>query len=228
MAIPFIMFPSAIVNSLAVVLLPTVARQQAAGNNSGILKNLSLSVRCSLYMGILCIGIFTVFGSELGMSVFQNHDAGSFLTILAWLCPFLYLATTMGSVLNGLGKTTITFINNCASLLIRLLFVFFGIPHFGIHACLWGMLVSEIILVLLHSYSIRRLVPFSINAWDVLVKPVFCLLMALGIQRLLPETLSVSSMLPAFAWTMVRIGFVCVCYALVLLLLHQKTEKDTA
>ena len=224
MAMPFIMFPSAIVNSLAVVLLPTVARQQAAGNNSGIIKNLSLSVRYSLYMGILCIGIFTVFGSDLGMNVFQNQDAGTFITILAWLCPFLYLATTMGSVLNGLGKTTITFANNCISLLIRLIFVFFGIPHFGIHACLWGMLVSEILLVLLHSFALRRLIDFSLNAWDILVKPAFCLMVALGIQRLLPESLPITSFLPAFGWTIVRIGFVSVCYGLVLLLVcHNKS-----
>lgn len=228
MAMPFIMFPSAIVNSLAVVLLPTVARQQAAGNHSGIIKNLTLSVRCSLYMGILCIGIFTVFGEELGMTVFQNRDAGTFITVLAWLCPFLYLATTMGSVLNGLGKTTITFANNCISLLTRIAFVFFGIPRFGIHACLWGLLVSEILLVLLHGVSLRRLIDFSPNAWDVLVKPAFCLMIALGIQRLLPENMMLFPLLPAFAWTVLQIGFVSVCYALILLLLQRSSSKQTS
>ena len=225
MAMPFIMFPSAIVNSLAVVLLPTVAKQQSIGNKPGIQKNMLLSVRYSLYMGILCIGVFTVFGHNLGMNVFRNHDAGSFITILAWLCPFLYLATTMGSVLNGLGKTTITFKNNCISLLIRLCFVFFGIPHLGIHACLWGMLVSEILLVLLHGYALQRQVGFSIDAWDMLVKPVFCLVVTLGIQRLLPDTPSLFSVVPTFTWTVVRIGFVSVCYGLTLLLLHKNTVK---
>ena len=226
MTMPFIMFPSAIVNSLAVVLLPTVARQQAAGNDSGIAKNLELSVRYSLYMGILCIGIFIVFGKELGMNVFQNRDAGIFITVLAWLCPFLYLATTMGSVLNGLGKTTITFANNCISLLIRLAFVFFGIPRFGIHACLWGLLVSEILLVLLHGVSLKRLIDFSPDAWDVLVKPAFCLMVALGIQRLLPETMMMHPLLPAFVWTVFQIGFVSVCYALILLLLQHSSSKQ--
>ena len=42
MALPFVMFPSAIINSLAVVLLPSVARHQSLGNRSGILKNISL------------------------------------------------------------------------------------------------------------------------------------------------------------------------------------------
>lgn len=221
------MFPSAIVNSLAVVLLPTVARQQASGNNSGIIKNLSLSVQYSLYMGILCIGIFTEFGSELGLSVFQNQDAGTFITILAWLCPFLYLATTMGSVLNGLGRTTTTFLHNAVSLIIRLLFAFFGIPRFGIHACLWGMLVSEILLVLLHGISLHRLINFSFDAWDVLVKPAFCLMAALGIYQLLPENMILFPNLPAFAWTTVRIGSVCICYGLILLLFQSSQTPSS-
>ena len=226
MAMPFIMFPSSIVNSLAVVLLPTVARQQSIGNKSGIQKNLLLSVRYSLYMGILCIGIFTVFGHDLGMTVFRNHDAGSFITILAWLCPFLYLATTMGSVLNGLGKTTITFKNNCISLLIRLCFVFWGIPRLGIHACLWGMLVSEILLVLLHGYALQRQVGFSIDAWDMLVKPAFCLMMALRIQRLLPKQLTMFPQLPNFFWTVLQMGVVSVCYGLILLLMQREKAKS--
>ena len=177
-------------------------------------------------MGILCVGLFTVFGADLGMSVFQNKDAGTFIAILAWLCPFLYLATTMGSVLNGLGKTSTTFANNCAALLIRLAFVFFGIPRFGIHAYLWGMLGSEILLVLLHGLSLKRLIDFIPNAWDVLVKPTFCLIAALGLHKLLLENMPLFSILPAFVWTISKIGFVSVCYALLLLLLQQeKTES---
>ena len=101
MAMPFIMFPSAITNSMAVLLLPTVAEAQADGNEARIARTISMSLRYSLYMGILCIGVFTLFGAELGVGVFQNPTAGIFMQILAWLCPFLYLATTMGSILNG-------------------------------------------------------------------------------------------------------------------------------
>ena len=216
---PFIMFPSAIVNSLAVVLLPTVARQQAAGNQSGIERNIQISFQCSLYMGILCIGIFTVFGKNLGLCVFQNQDAGSFIAILAWLCPFLYLATTMGSILNGLGKTTATFLHNICSLVLRLVFVILGIPRFGIYAYLLGMLASEILLVLLHLYTLQKEVSYTPNAWDIIVKPAFCLLAALGIFRLLPSTPAYFPGLPGLVWTMFQIGFVCIGYGIILLLL---------
>ena len=57
MALPFILFPSAITNSLAVLLLPSVAKDQAEGRKGSIAASMSLSLRYSLYMGILCIGI---------------------------------------------------------------------------------------------------------------------------------------------------------------------------
>lgn len=218
MAMPFIMFPSAIVNSLAVVLLPTVAKHQSTGNQATIIKSVSASFRCSLYMGILCIGIFTVFGDALGLAVFQNEDAGSFMTILAWLCPFLYLATTMGSILNGLGNTSVTFCHNVISLLVRLGFVFFGIPWLGIHALLWGMLVSEIFLTFLHFFSLRKQLPYTPDAWELIVKPVCCLIASLGIYRLLPQTLPFSDSVPLFIETVFRIGFVSAAYGLLLLL----------
>lgn len=220
MALPFILFPSAITNSLAVLLLPSVAKDQAEGRKGSIAASMSLSLRYSLYMGILCIGIFTLFGEELGTSVFQDPDAGRFIRILAWLCPFLYLATTMGSILNGLGKTRITFVQNTASLLLRIGFVLFGIPYFGILAYLWGMLISEILLALLHLWSLKKMIAFTWNAWDMIVKPVFLLMISVGIFYFTNSLYPFSGSLPMFFETAIQILFLCFCYGGLLLVFH--------
>lgn len=106
----------------------------------------TLSFRYSCYMGILCIGLFTRFGKSLGTIIFHNELSGSFIMVLCWLCPFMYLATTMGSIQNGLGKTGITFLQNMFAMGIRLVFVLFAVPLFGIRGYLWGFLVSELLL----------------------------------------------------------------------------------
>lgn len=227
MAMPFVLFPSALVNSLAVVLLPVTARHQSAGNDSGIADGISMSFRYSLYLGIFCIGIFTVFGEALGLQIFKSQDAGSFIQILAWLCPFLYLATSSGSILNGLGKTKLTFFHHLISLLVRIAFVWFGIPEFGIRACLWGMLASEILLALLHVLALRRIVPCDWNAWILIGKPVFCLLCALWIFRLFPEDLPIPAGLPDFFRTAAQILLLSTMYLLFLLLFHRK-QSPTA
>ena len=220
MALPFILFPSAITNSMAVLLLPSVARAQAEGNKGRIATSINLSLRYSLYMGILCIGIFTLFGEPLGTSVFHDPDAGRFICILAWLCPFLYLATTMGSILNGLGRTRTTFMQNITALLLRIAFVLFGIPRFGILAYLCGMLVSELVLALLNLWSLKKLVPFTWNAWDMIVKPTFLLLISIGIYHCSDGFFKPSFPLPVFVETALQIGFLSCCYGGLLLVFH--------
>lgn len=221
MALPFILFPSAITNSMAVLLLPNVAQAQAEGNKKSIASCIALSLRYSLYMGILCIGIFLLFGNALGVGVFHNPQAGRFIQILSWLCPFLYLATTTGSILNGLGKTRITFLQNTAALLLRIGFVLIGIPRFGILAYLWGMLASELFLSLLHLWSLHRLVSFSWNAWEMMVKPAALLLISVGIHLFFKGLVPLPPSLPLFLTAALQIGFISLCYGGLLLIFHR-------
>lgn len=224
MSLPFILFPSAITNSLAVMLLPTVAEAQALGNKKRIQATISMSLRYSLYMGILCIGIFTLFGNRLGITVYHNKAAGAFITTLAWLCPFMYLSTTLGSILNGLGKTSVTFWHNTAALVLRLGFVLFCIPRYGISGYLWGMLASELVLALLHMAGLHRHLFFSFNAVENILKPTFCLGVAAGILYAMTPAWEGLAAVQPFILITLQIGCLCVVYMGMLLLFHKKRE----
>ena len=221
MALPFILFPSAITNSIAVLLLPSVAKDQAEGRTESISGSVSMALRYSLYMGILCIGIFVLFGCPLGISVFKEEQAGHCMQILAWLCPFLYLAATMGSILNGLGCTRTTFLQSVAAMLLRLVFVVAGIPLFGIYGYLCGMLISEIFLALAHLWSLKRRIPFIWNARDMIAKPAFFLFLATGIHYFIAGFLPTpSGTMPLFLKTSGQILNLSSCYGVLLLYAH--------
>ena len=222
MALPFILFPSAITNSMAVLLLPTVAEAQADGNEARISSMISMSLRYSCYMGVLCIGIFTIFGNQLGVSVFHDQNAGTYITILSWLCPFMYLATTMGSILNGLGRTSSTFFQNVFAMVIRLAFVLFAIPRYGILGYLWGMLVSELALALMSFLAVKRLVPFCWDPVNMIVKPVLLLLISIGMYLAFSQSCFWLKELPLFIMTAVQILFLSFSYMGLLLLFHKK------
>lgn len=87
---------------------------------------------------------------------FNSELAGSFILTLSFICPFLYVASTLNSILNGLGKTALTFFYSILSLLVRLLFVFYAIPVYGIKGYLWGMLASQMVQTLLCTFSSLR------------------------------------------------------------------------
>ena len=155
MTFSFLLFPSTITNSLAVLLVPSVAEADAAGDMRMIRKSISLSIRYCLLLGIFCTGFFMIFGNELGIVVFHNEMAGDFLVTLSWLCPFLYLGTALTSIINGMKKTHISFVITAVSLGVRILFLLWAVPVYGMRLYLIGLLVSQLLQVLLELLYLR-------------------------------------------------------------------------
>lgn len=156
MAMPLIFFPGAITNSICVLLLPIVSEADAADNTSTIKKAVYKSIRYGFLLGILFTGFFLCTGKFLGNLLYQSALAGSFIIVLSFLCPLMYIASMLGSILNGLGKTGVTFLFSMLSLMVRLAFVFFGIPLWGIHGYLWGLLASQAVQTLLCLFAVRK------------------------------------------------------------------------
>lgn len=157
MSLPLILFPSAITNSISVLLLPVVAEADDSGNHRTISRAILKSLKYCLLLGFACTLFFLLFGRIAGELLFHSALAGSFILTLSFICPFLYLASTLGSILNGLGKTGLTFLYSVLSLLLRLAFVFFAIPAYGIKGYLWGMLASQILQTGLCTLSALRI-----------------------------------------------------------------------
>ncbi|MBD5548534.1 MAG: polysaccharide biosynthesis protein [Lachnospiraceae bacterium] len=156
MSLPLILFPSAITNSICVLLLPIVSEADASDNVGTIKKAVHKSIRYGFLLGISFTLFFLCSGKFLGKLLYQNSLAGNFIIVLSFLCPLMYIASTLGSILNGLGKTGLTFFYSMLSLLVRLGFVFFGVPLLGIHGYLWGLLVSQTVQTLLCMFAVRK------------------------------------------------------------------------
>ena len=182
MALPLILFPSAITGSVSIMLLPAVSEAQARGERRQIIHTIENALRYSLLLGILCTGIFLAFGEDMGVILFHEESAGSFILTLSWICPFLYLGTTMSSILNGLGKTVTSFLQNTAALLVRIFFAWFAVPSFGITGYLWGVLASELLTSFAAIYVLRKDYDFHFDSHRWIVKPIWVILLSGGIM----------------------------------------------
>ena len=144
MALPMIMFPTAITNSLSSMLLPAVSEQNAENTPRKLSGMIKKSVSFCIILGFISFMGFFLLGKVLGNFLFHSSLAGTFIMSLSFICPFLYTNTSLGAIINGLGKTGFTFFIHIVSTLIRLFFVFFMIPRFGILGYLWGVLLSQL------------------------------------------------------------------------------------
>lgn len=156
MAMPFIFFPNALTSSVAILLLPVISESYALGNMDAVKRSTVKTVKYCGLMGFVCMLVFVFFGRFAGSRLFGSPLAGYFITTLGFICPFLYLDTTLSSILQGLGKAGHIFVMNTVCLLVRLGFVFWAVPVFGIKGYLWGLLASQLILMGLYLLCLRQ------------------------------------------------------------------------
>ena len=150
MAMPLIFFPNALTNSVAVLLLPIISENYALGDMKAVKQATLRTVKYCLLLGFACMSVFVTLGNWAGVTLFDSALAGHFITTLGFICPFIYLDTTLSSVLQGLGMAGHIFIMNVICLLLRLAFVFLLVPHVGITGYLWGILTSQLVLSVLY------------------------------------------------------------------------------
>lgn len=158
MAMPCILFPSAITNSISTMLLPTIAEVQIENNRKNLISLIKKVVFAVLLLGCVCTAAFLLMGKFIGNLLFHSSAAGKFIVTLAWICPFLYTNSTLISILNGLGKATTTFLINALGILVRIASVFILIPKFGILGYLWGFLGSQFVISVFSLYFIGDVV----------------------------------------------------------------------
>ncbi len=156
MAMPLIFFPNALTGSVAVMLLPIISESYALGDIGKVRSATLRTVKYCGMMGTVCMMGFVLLGRWMGSFLFDSTLAGHFITTLGFICPFLYLDTTLSSILQGLGMAGHIFVMNVLSLLIRLGFVLLAIPVYGITGYLWGILASQLVQTLLYLLCLRR------------------------------------------------------------------------
>ena len=164
MALPCILFPSAITNAIACMLLPTIAEIQALDDQKEMNSIVKKVFACCFFLGTVCCFFLIITGSFIGNLLFHSQMAGQFIITLAWMCPFLYTNSNLISIINGLGHTTYSFLYNTISLLIRLCSVFLAIPAFGIRGYLWGLLGSQLALFMLCILHLKKIAQCAIFA----------------------------------------------------------------
>ncbi len=144
MAMPVLFFPGAFTGAISAMLLPAIS--EAHGRNDKIrIKTITVNATFFVVFAGLIFGIlFFMFSDFLGNAVFKEPLAGVYIRALCLLCPFMYVNGIFTGILQGLGRATTIFFINVTGLLLRLCFVFWCIPIYGIKGYLIGILVSQL------------------------------------------------------------------------------------
>ncbi len=171
MALPLVLFPTAITTALGTLLLPAVSEARALHQGKKISSTVDAGFQGSLLLGMFFLGAFLLFGSDIGTLLFHNRLAGVYTRKLALLCPFLYINTTLASVLHGLGATMPVTIWNVAASGIRLAAILFFVPKAGIDGYFAGTLCSQAFITVCSLTLLRQNGDLSAGLSGALLRP---------------------------------------------------------
>lgn len=156
MAMPMILFPSVLTNSVSVMLLPSISQAKAQKNQALIHRTIRRTIESCLVLGFASTLFFLLTYSFIGQYLFANTLAGIYVRTLSFICPFMFLSTTLNSILHGLGHPTVTLILNLSSCLLRIAVIWIFVPVHGIRAYLYGMLASQILTAFCAIFLLNR------------------------------------------------------------------------
>lgn len=171
MALPLIMFPSLVTNSLATTLVPAISESVSLKDYKSVNYRISKSIQVTFILGIIFTAIFISYPNEIGALIYRREKIGDLLYLLSFSCVFIYLQQTLMGVLNGLGRQGILLRNTVIGSLLRICAVYFLIPSFGIKYYILGLGASFMLTSCLNLQAINKITGLLLNIREWLLKP---------------------------------------------------------
>ena len=158
MVFPVMMFPAAILFSLAELLIPELARCNAAASQPRIRYLVKRGLKVAFLYGCLCGGILNLIAVPLCDSLYHNADAGYYLRLYSCLVPMLYCDAIVDAMVKGLGQQAASVRYNILTSVLDLLGLYILLPVQGMTGYFISFLISHLINFIL---SLRRLLVIS-------------------------------------------------------------------
>lgn len=137
-AIPLLCTPTSLISSFTLVLVPEISENYYRKKYNSLKTDIEKALKFTVFLTCIFIPVFTVCGSEIGITVFGGHECGSYLSASAFMMLFMSLSAITTSMLNSMGKENKTLIFYIISEAFMLLAVLI-LPKFcGIFSLLIG------------------------------------------------------------------------------------------
>ena len=158
MVFPVLMFPACILYALAELLIPELARCNAAGSQVRIRYLTRRSLRLALLYGCCFGGLLFLSSEPLCLGLYGNREAGRFLKLFSLLVPMLYCDAVTDAMIKGLGQQKASVRYNIFTSALDLALLFVLLPLWGMEGYFASFLVTHLINFAL---SLRRLLKIS-------------------------------------------------------------------
>lgn len=145
MALPILLFPSSLLSSVSLLLIPEMSELTAKGDKAGIRATAKRMLSITFSFSAIICAVFILKGGEFGKLIYSDTDCGKIITLLSPLIPIMYLDSVSDGILKGLDLQLITFRNSILDSTLRIILVLGILPFFGFYAFIGIMYFSNLL-----------------------------------------------------------------------------------
>lgn len=188
MALPILLFPSALVSVLSDLIVPELTEAQVRGHERNLSYMLRRIYRLGLFYSMAAGGLCMAFSEELGVLFFEEAAVGRFIRVLSPLVPAMYMDALVDGMLKGVGEYRANMRYNIIDAGVGLLLVYFLIPRFGVAGYVFSISATELLNFFLSVRRLSTVTAFRMMLMDWIISALSFALAA-GSVRLFPGTL---------------------------------------
>ena len=212
MTLPVLLYPSAVLSSLASLLVPEFSQLRVQKQKEQINTAVAKILKLALLYGIFAGGMFYAFAYPLSMRIYGNADAAKYLQLLAPLVPIMYLDMSVDGMLKGLDQQKASMMYNIIDSAICVVLVYILLPRLAIKGYIIVLFVSELYNFF---FSIRRLLKVTDAPRPSLksvIEPILCVACAAVIPITFVKALFPLALVSSHLWLAVAIAVSGVIY----------------
>ncbi len=174
MALPVILYPSALLYVLGDLLLPVLTQCQVRGEQRRLAHILERVMKFCLLFSVAIMTVMLCCGDELAVLIYDDASIGWYLRLLAPLLLIMYMDAIVDAFLKGLGEQFNSMKYNIIDSSFSVVMVAVLIPVLGIHGYLVTIMSSEVLNFSLSLHRMVAVTDFSMPLSTGLFFPLLC------------------------------------------------------
>lgn len=163
MAMPLLMFPGLIINSVSSLLIPEFSRYNAKKDFNKMREVINTMFSLSIIFSTFVVIVYILFHDIISQFTYGNLEIANYLLMLSPLMLFMYLDHIVDAILKGIDKQVSVMYCNIIDLFMSIFLIYTLIPVYGINAYIFILYFSEIFNFSISLLQLRKATGFSFN-----------------------------------------------------------------
>ncbi len=145
MAMPVILYPSAVLSSFSALLVPNLAAFNELGDKRSIKLSVKRNLKRTMFYSSVCSIFFFLTATQLSELIYKTKEAAKYIRILSPLVPIMYTDMITDGMLKGLDRQTESMKYNIIDSAMCVILVLLLIPRYSVNGYIFIMYISELL-----------------------------------------------------------------------------------